>query len=71
PTYAPWLNPIEHLWDWLKADVLRLHPWSDQWDGLQEEVTDFLQQFAGPAPALLQYCGLAPGQQDQPQGAPP
>jgi hypothetical protein len=25
PTYAPWLNPIEKLWRWLRQDVLKLH----------------------------------------------
>ena len=24
PTYAPWLNPIEKLWRWLRQDVLKL-----------------------------------------------
>jgi hypothetical protein len=25
PTSAPWLNPIEKLWRWLRQDVLKLH----------------------------------------------
>jgi hypothetical protein len=27
PTYAPWLNPIEKLWRWLRQDVLKMHVW--------------------------------------------
>lgn len=25
PTYAPWLNPIEKLWRWLKQKLIHLH----------------------------------------------
>lgn len=60
PTYAPWLNPIEKLWDGLKATVLRLHPWSDAWDTLHTQVAEFLDGFATGSPALLQAVGLRP-----------
>jgi hypothetical protein len=60
PTYAPWLNPIEKLWGWLKADVLRLHPWADAWDILRTRMGAFLDQFAAGSPALLHAVGLAP-----------
>ncbi|OPZ82682.1 MAG: hypothetical protein BWY76_02639 [bacterium ADurb.Bin429] len=58
PTYAPWLNPTEKLWDWLKATVLRLHPWSDAWEVLHRTVEAFLTDFADESDALLQYVGL-------------
>ena len=33
PTYAPWLNPIEKLWRWLRQDVLKLHRLAGDWAG--------------------------------------
>lgn len=58
PTYAPWLNPIEKLWKWLKADVLTAHRHSATWSQLRQEVEEFLNRFQDPAPDLLRYCGL-------------
>lgn len=60
PTYAPWLNPIEKLWRWLKHDRLHHHRLADHFDRLQAQVAAWLDQFARPAPALLRYVGLAP-----------
>lgn len=60
PTYAPWTNPIEKVWRFLKQDVLRQHDFGDDWQGLQAEVTGWLAKWAGPSPALLRYVGLAP-----------
>lgn len=34
PTYAPWLNPIEKLWRWLRQDVLKMHALAGQWSVL-------------------------------------
>lgn len=70
PTYAPWLNPIEKLWKWLKAEVLRLHPWSDAWDQLQVHVAAFLDSFAHGSPALVRYVGLAPAATEPSDGIP-
>jgi hypothetical protein len=58
PTYAPWLNPIEQLWRWLKQDVLHLHRLSDEWDVLKQRVLDFMAQFAYGSDDLLRYTGL-------------
>jgi transposase len=58
PTYAPWLNPIEKLWRWLRHDVLRLHRLAGDWDALHARVTAFLDQFAQGSDALLHYVGL-------------
>jgi transposase len=58
PTYAPWTNPAEKLWRWLKAEVLHLHPWADDLAALRAEVLAFLAQFARPSDPLLQYLGL-------------
>lgn len=59
PTYAPWLNPIEKLWRWLTEDLLRHHRRADRFPELQAQVAAWLDQFAGPSPALLRYTGLA------------
>jgi DDE superfamily endonuclease len=58
PTYAPWLNPIEKLWRWLKGDVLKQHHLAADWAALRRRVHAFLDQFATGADALLRYVGL-------------
>ncbi len=45
PTYAPWTNPIEKLWRWVRQSVLHLHRLSDDWQTLQERVLAFMEQF--------------------------
>lgn len=58
PTYAPWLNPIEKLWKWLRGDVLRLHRLAYDWAALKNEVRGFLDQFRNGSRTLLKYVGL-------------
>jgi transposase len=58
PTYAPWLNPIEKLWRWLREQVLTMHRLAGDWDALRERVNAFLDQFAAESHVLLQYVGL-------------
>lgn len=58
PTYASWLNPIEKLWRWLKQDLIHLHPYSDDWQTLKQEVAWFLDQFRTGSNELLRYVGL-------------
>jgi transposase len=58
PTYAPWLNPIEKLWRWLKQDVLKLHRLAEDWRAVRGRVRQFLDQFAHGSPRLLEYVGL-------------
>jgi len=60
PTYAPWTNPIEKLWGYLKHELLRLHPWADRWEALKEAVGAFLDGFAAGSLALLHRVGLLP-----------
>jgi hypothetical protein len=59
PTYAPWLNPIEKLWRWLREQVLTMHRLAGDWDVLRERVNAFLDQFAEGSHELLQYVGLS------------
>lgn len=58
PTYAPWLNPTEKLWRWLRQDQLYLHRLAHTWDVLRQRVNGFLDQFAEGSHALLRYVGL-------------
>lgn len=58
PTYAPWLNPIEKLWRWLRQDVLKLHRWAADPLTLRQYVRAFLDQFATDSHELLHYVGL-------------
>lgn len=60
PTYASWLNPIEKLWRWLKADILRGHEFAHDPLQLRQVVAEFLDQFADGSSALLRYVGLLP-----------
>ena len=58
PTYAPWLNPIEKLWRWLRQDQLYVHRLAHDWATLRQHVNGFLDQFAHGSQALLRYVGL-------------
>jgi DDE superfamily endonuclease len=58
PTYAPWLNPIEKLWRWVRQDILKMHRWVEDWPQVKQRVHEFLDQFAHGSPDLLRYVGL-------------
>jgi hypothetical protein len=60
PTYAPWTNPVEKVWWQLKQDLLHLHPFRDNWTGLQSAVQTWLDRWDAPSPTLLHRVGLAP-----------
>lgn len=60
PTYAPWTNPIEKLWRWLRQDVLHQHRWAADWTTLLAQVAAFFDRFTDGSPALLRYVGLLP-----------
>lgn len=58
PTYAPWTNPIEKLWRWLKQTVLHNHQLAQHFDLLKEQARAFLNRFARGSTELLRYVGL-------------
>jgi hypothetical protein len=60
PSYAPWLNPIEKLWKWLKQSVIHMHRLSEEWEQLKQQVMDFFSHFATGSTELLHYVGLLP-----------
>ena len=59
PTYAPWTNPIEKVWRKFNQDLFHMHPWSQDWERLKQEVTDWLKAASSPSEDLLRYVGLA------------
>ena len=59
PTYAPWTNPIEKLWKFVRQEVLHLHRFEDDWPGVKQAVMNCLDQFAHGSKELLQYVGLS------------
>lgn len=59
PTYAPWTNPIEKLWRWLRQTTAHHHQKAEEWEALKADWHTFLDQFAGPSPSLLRYVGLS------------
>ena len=58
PTYAPWLNPIEKFWRWVRQDALYLHRYAGEWNTLQEHLHRFLEQFSTGSTEVLEYVGL-------------
>ena len=60
PTYAPWTNPIEKVWRWVRQAVIHLHRCSNDWQALQNKVLAFMEQFKGGSQELLHYVGLLP-----------
>lgn len=58
PTYSPWLNPIEKLWDWLKAEVIKMHRLAGHYPQLKQKVAEFLDLFAPGSATLLRRVGL-------------
>lgn len=59
PTYAPWTNPIEKLWKFVRQEVLHLHRFEDDWPGIKQAVMSCLDQFAQGSNDLLRYVGLS------------
>jgi hypothetical protein len=57
PTYAPWTNPVEKLWRWLRQEVVHHHRHADDWAGLTARVGAFLDRFAHGSDDLLRYVG--------------
>ncbi len=60
PTYAPWTNPIEKLWRWLKQTHIRNHRFAGQFPTLVDRVRQFLDSFEHGSHQLLRYVGLPP-----------
>ena len=60
PTYAPWTNPIETLWRWVRQTLVHHQRDSDAFLTLQADVAAFLDDFQAGSRALLQSVGRLP-----------
>ena len=60
PPYAPWTNPTEKVWRKLMQEVIGLHPFSNDWEGLKQAITDWFEPLHAGSEALLHYVGLRP-----------
>ena len=60
PTSAPWTNPIEKLWRWLRQELLPQHRWATAWKTLLAQLAAFFDRFTDGSLALLRYVGLLP-----------
>ena len=60
PTYAPWTNPIEKVWRWLKQDLLHHHRLAARWTELKQQVRAWLDRFSHGSDELLRYVGFLP-----------
>jgi transposase len=59
PTYAPWTNPIEKLWRWVRQRVLHLHRLAEDLGGVRERVRRCLAALAEGSTEVLRYVGLS------------
>jgi hypothetical protein len=59
PTYAPWTNPIEKLWRMVRQEVLHLHRYQDDWEGLKSRINQYLDHLTIGSSRLLRYVGLS------------
>lgn len=57
PTYAPWLNPAEKVWKWLRQKLVHMHPWSGHFTQLRARVDLTLASANNDPRALLRYTG--------------
>ena len=58
PTYAPWLNPIEKLWRWVRQTLGHAHPYSDDFTKFKAQLQSCLAEATHKAVDMLRYCGV-------------
>ena len=58
PTYAPWLNPIEKVWRWLRQTLVHAHPYADDFHLFKQRITETLDWLAHDPELILRYTGL-------------
>lgn len=57
PTYAPWLNPTEKVWKWLRQRYGHMHNASEDFNAYGEGLLRSLGLAASDPAALLRYTG--------------
>ena len=72
PTYAPWLNPIEKLWRWLRQDVLKLHRLAGDWPACGAgSISSWASSPRGLKPCSITWGSWARGNWPRPFGSRP
>jgi hypothetical protein len=51
PPYSPELNPVEHVWEWLRENAMRNHAFSDL-DAVEDSLSDGLKRLAAQPETL-------------------
>ena len=57
PTYAPWLNPAEKVWKWLRQRLTHMHSYSDDLSGLRRAIDGALESANKTPEAMLRHTG--------------
>ena len=57
PTYAPWLNPAEKIWKWVRQRLIHMHPYAEAWSVLRRHLDDTLASINDVPQAILRYTG--------------
>jgi transposase len=59
PTYAPWLNPIEKAWKWVRQTLCHAHEFCDQFDEYKAALDEQMAEAIANPAMMLRYCGMA------------
>ena len=57
PTYAPWLNPTEKIWKWVRQKLTHMHPFSNDMGTLRSMLDETLAKINDIPEDILRYTG--------------
>ena len=57
PTYAPWLNPTEKLWKWVRQKLTHMHDLANDFTKLKSRIDEVLITASENPIEMLQYTG--------------
>ena len=57
PTYAPWLNPAEKIWKWVRQRLTHMHPFSNDMRTLRSMLDKTLSKINDVPEEILGYTG--------------
>ena len=57
PTYAPWLNPAEKVWKWVRQTLTHMHPFTEELSVLRERLDRLLTRANDDPAAMMRYTG--------------
>lgn len=55
PTYAPWLNPTEKIWKWLRQKLVHMHAFSADMQQLRQRIDELLSGINQIPQEILRY----------------